>query len=364
MNLRQDMIPLLRETWGGFQDDEAGQLGAALSYYTMFSLFPLVLLLTAILGYVLRTEDTQQDILRVVGQNISPQLRESLEAAMEGLANNAGAATAVGLVTLLMGASGIFQQLNLSFNKIWKVAKPVPGQGVITVVRTTITKRLEAFLMVLAVGVLLIISLVLTGVSQAVLQGAGTWLGFGPDSWVMQGLGVAAGLLITLGLNTLIFALLFRYLPDVNPAWGDVWLGALLTAVIWEVAKRLLAIYIGRSAYASAYGAVGTVLVLMAWIFFSSQVLFLGAEFTCAYAHRLGSRRPVPLPPKPDLVEPELPSEQPAPAAAAPAGGLRRLAIATGAGVLIGSLGSLLAAVVALVLGLRRAAGLLARSEK
>lgn len=368
MNLRQDMIPLLRETWSGFQEDEAGQLGAALSYYTMFSLFPLLLLLTAVLGFVLRTQDTQQQILAVVGQNVSPQLSESLRSAMEGLADSAGAATAVGLVTLLMGASGIFQQLNLSFNKIWKVAKPVPGQGIVMVVRATLTKRLEAFAMVLAVGLLLIVSLVLTGLTQVVLQGAGDLLGFGVDSWVMQALSVALGLLITLGLNTLIFALLFKFLPDVRPPWRDVWLGALLTSVIWEIAKRLLAVYIGRSAYASAYGVVGTVLVLMAWIFFSSQVLFLGAEFTRAYAQRLGSRRPQPASPQPDLVEPELPPEQPeAPApAAAPGGLLRKLAIATGAGVLIGSLGSLLAAVVALVLGLRRAAGILAppQSEK
>lgn len=359
---RQDVIPLLRDTWSGFQEDEAGQLGAALSYYTMFSLFPLLLLLTAVLGYVLRTEDTQQRILAVVGQNISPQLGQSLESAMDSLADSAGAATAVGLITLLMGASGIFQQLNLSFNKIWKVAKPVPGLGLVTVVRATVTKRLEAFAMVLGVGVLLIASLVLTGLTQVLLQGAGSFLGYGEDSWVMQALSVALGLLITLLLNTLIFALLFRFLPDVDPAWGDVWLGALLTAVIWEVAKRLLAIYIGGSAYASAYGVVGTVLVLMAWIFFSSQVLFLGAEFTRAYAYRLGSRRPLPAPPQPDLVEPELPPEQPEAAApaAAPGGLLRKLAIATGAGVLIGSLGSLLAALVALVLGLRRAAGLLA----
>ncbi|GAB4202939.1 MAG: hypothetical protein OHK0022_26630 [Roseiflexaceae bacterium] len=364
MNLKQDLVPLLRETWQGYQEDEAGQMGASLSYYAMFSIFPLLLLLTAVIGFVLRNPDsqaTQQEILRVVATNFSPQLSEALSEVLSGVANAAGAATAVGIATLLLGASGVFQQLDLSFNRIWKVPKAPEGAGVWYSVRTTITQKLFSFGMVLSVGFLLLVSLALTGLTQALLQGAGEFLGFGNDSMVMQTLSGLAALLVTLLLNTLIFALLFKYLPDIRIPWSDVWLGAVLTAIIWEIAKRLLALYIGRSAYASAYGVVGTVLVLMAWIYFTSQVLFLGAEFTKAYAFRLGSRRPAPPAPAeptpPALVEPELP---PVPAPAQ--GLLGKLAIATGAGVLLGTLGSLLAAVVALTLGARRALGLFRRS--
>ncbi|HEU4329181.1 MAG TPA: YihY/virulence factor BrkB family protein [Roseiflexaceae bacterium] len=362
MNLKQDLVPLLQETWQGFQEDEAGQLGAALSYYAMFSIFPLLLLLTAVIGFVLRNPDTQaaqQQILSVVATNFSPQLSQALEDVLSGVANAAGAATVVGIVTLLMGASGVFQQLDLSFNRIWKVPKAPEGAGVWYSVRTSVTQKLFSFGMVLSVGFLLLVSLALTGLTQILLNGAGNFLGFEADSMVMQTVSGLAALLVTLLLNTLIFALLFKYLPDTKIAWGDVWLGAVFTAIIWEIAKRLLAIYIGGSAYASAYGVVGTVLVLMAWIFFTSQVLYLGAEFTKAYAYRLGSRRPVPQPaeepPPPPLVEPELP---PAPAQ----GLIGKLAIATGAGVLLGTLGSLLAAVVALTLGARRALGLFRRN--
>lgn len=363
MNVRHDLVPLLRETWQGFQEDEAGQLGAALSYYAMFSIFPLLLLLTAVIGFVLRNPDTQaaqQQILDVVATTFSPQLSRALEDVLSGVANAAGAATAVGIVTLLMGASGVFQQLDLSFNRIWKVPKAPEGASMWYNVRTTIIQKLFSFGMVLSVGFLLLVSLALTGLTQILLNGAGQFLGFGANTLVMQTLSGLAGLLVTLLLNTLIFALLFKYLPDTKIAWGDVWLGALVTAVLWEIAKRLLALYIGRSAYASAYGVVGTVLVLMAWIFFTSQVLYLGAEFTKAYAYRLGSRRPVPQPaeePAPaPLIEPELPPP--------PAQGLiGKLAIATGAGVLLGTLGSLLAALIALALGARRALGLFRRPQ-
>jgi membrane protein len=200
--------------------------------------------------------------------------------------------------------------------------------------------------MVLAVGFLMLISLALTGVTQALLGALNA------VPVVGGGFGFVIGLLITVALSTLIFALLFKYLPDTEVRWSDVLLGALVTAIIWELAKRLLALYIGHSSFASAYGAVGTVLVLMAWVYFSSQVLFLGAEFTEVYARRHGSRSARPA----TSTEPV---EQPSPlptTAVRPSPSTGAMAAATGAGLLVGAIGGMIAGVAALIIGARRAA--------
>lgn len=352
MNLKKDVLPLLLETWQCFQKNNAGQLGAALSYYATFSIFPLLLLLLAGLGFVLGywpvAIDAQEQILQVISQNFSPQLSETVGDILEVLKDQASTATGIGLIVLLVGASGVFQQLDSSFNKIWNVPDKPEGASFISTIVDLVQNKLFSFGMVLSVGFLMLVSLTLTGVSQALL-------GVLNDLPIIGGyVGYLLGLFLTLLLSTLIFALLFRFLPDAKVEWRDVWLGAVLTAVIWEVAKRLLGIYIGRSSYASAYGAIGTVLVLMAWVYFSSQVLFLGAQFTEVYSRRFGSRAPKPEP-EPES-EPE-PEPEPVPVAPLPRGqhSTGRVAIAGGAGVLVGVLGSVAAVVVALVVGVRRA---------
>ncbi len=359
VNVKTDMLPLLKETVSEFQQDEAAQLGAALAYYAMFSIFPLLLLLVAGLGFVLRSWDqaidVQQQILSAAATNFSPQMAETLAAILSGVKSQAGGATIVGLVTLLIGASGVFQQLDLSFNRIWDVPKPTESAGLLHTVWRTVRTKLFSFGMVLAVGFLLLVSMVISAVSQALLE-------------QLQGLpvvggaaGFALGLLISFSLNTLVFMLLFKFLPDTVVYWRDVWLGALVTALVWELAKYLLAWYIGRSAQSySAYGAVGTVLVLMVWIYFSSQILYLGAEFTQVYSRRHGSRAE-----RPHLTE-EVAAERAAAEAAAqaqsPAPGTsasspKRLAVAAGAGVALGLVGTVIAAAVGLVLAVRRVAG-------
>lgn len=279
------IVPMLKETFDEYKQDETEQLGAALAYYAVFSIFPLLLLLLAIMGFVLGSEaDVQQQIMSAIAANFSPQLSTSLSEALNVVKESAGTATAVGLVTLLLGASGVFQQLDRTFNKIWGI-KPKPQKGgIVETITTTVREKLFSFGMVLAVGFLLLVSLALTGITNALLS-------VFADIPVIGGAGgFLFGLAVTLALNALIFALLFKFLPDTTVHWSDVWLAAFLTAVVWEIAKRLLALYIERSAFATAYGAVGSLLVLMAWIYFSSQVLFLGAEFSQVYARRRGSR--------------------------------------------------------------------------
>ncbi|HEX5689394.1 MAG TPA: YihY/virulence factor BrkB family protein, partial [Roseiflexaceae bacterium] len=282
MNLAQDAVPLLKETWQEFQEDEASQLGAALAYYATFSIFPLLLLLLAALGFVLRywdnAIDAQEQILTVVAQNFSPQLSQTFRDLLDVLKEQAGAATGIGLVTLLLGASGVFQQLDASFNKIWKVPKKNDASGIVATVWNLARTKLFSFGMVLAVGFLMLVSLALTGVTQALLSAFSDVPLLGNLPIVGRAVGFVGGLAVTLLLSTLVFALLFKYLPDTRVLWGDVWLGGLFTAIIWELAKRLLAFYIDYSSRSfSAYGAIGTILVLMLWVYFSSQILFLGA---------------------------------------------------------------------------------------
>jgi membrane protein len=352
MNLRHDLLPLLKETYGEFQADEASTLGAALAYYALFSLFPLLLLLIAGLGYVLQYWDTainvQDEILAAVSRNFSSQLSDALKEILGGIKDNAGGATVIGLITLLIGASSVFQQLDLSFNKIWKVPVPEQSGGLIASVLQTVRTKLFSFGMVLAVGFLLLVSMALTGITQALL-----------DSFqhvpVIGGVaGYLIGLATTLLLNTLVFALLFKFLPNTIVRWGDVGLGALVTAALWEIGKNLLALYIGRSGQSwSAYGLVGTVLILMAWIYFSSQILFLGAEFTEVYSRYHGSRKPQAAePPVPDSVPETMRAIPPIPKPTQPD---RRVANATGTGLLIGLVGGVLAALAALGIGMVKA---------
>lgn len=288
MNLKQDIWPLLAETWDEFQKDEAGQCGAALAYYTMFSIFPLLLLLLAGLGFVLRYWDSainvQDTVLSVFSQHFSRQFGDTLREIVGNIKNQAGSATGIGFVTLLIGASGVFLQLDTSFKKIWKVDGPQQNVSWIAFGVSLVRDRLFSFGMMLVLGLLLIVSLALTGVTQALIGGLSHLPLIG------GGLGYLAGLFVTVLLNAFIFALLFKYLPGTKIQWRDVALGAAVTAVMWELAKHLLALYIAHNNYVNAYGTVGTVLVLMAWIFFSSQVVFLGAEFTEVYSRRHGSR--------------------------------------------------------------------------
>src|SRR5205085_2049159 len=203
---------LLKETGQEFQKDEAGQLGAALAYYAMFSIFPLLLLLLALLGFVLKYWDqainVQEQMLAVVSQNFSPQLGETLGQILAVVKNQAGAATGIGLVTLLLGASGVFQQLDMSFNKIWNVPPKPPKPGIANTVISALREKLFSFGMVLAVGFLLLVSLALTGITDALLSGLGNLPVVGAAA------GFVIGLVVTMALKPLIFALLLKYLPD------------------------------------------------------------------------------------------------------------------------------------------------------
>ncbi|MEM8533921.1 MAG: YihY/virulence factor BrkB family protein [Chloroflexota bacterium] len=307
MRLRKDFLPLLQQTWTEFQEDGAVQLGAALAYYTMFSIFPLLLLLISGLGFFLSSdlgsllsdqcqgEEVQACVLGVFGDSFSPEFSATLGEVLEGISSQARTGSIIGIITLIFAASGIFGQLNLIFDRIWKIPKQSEKGGILTTVQKALTQKLTAFAMVAAAGVLLIFSLVLTGVVDTLLRGidnapfVGQVGGINDLPFIGGFLGIAVTTLVTIGVNALIFMILFKYLPATKVAWKDVWMAALFTAALWEIAKRLLNLYISSGSYSSAYGVIGTALILMVWIYFSSQILFLGAEFSYVYAQRFGS---------------------------------------------------------------------------
>src|SRR5262249_54993223 len=280
-------VALLKETWDEFGKDEAEQLGAALTYYAIFSIFPLLILTLAAIGFALRygsaAIDAQQQILLAAERTFSPQFSETLRQTLEIIQAGAATATGAGLITLIFAASSVFQHLKNSFRKIWRVPKESPS-GVHHYILNLILARLFAAATMLAIAPLLLVSLIMSTLSE--------WLAKALSSAPVIG-GVAEYLIgsgMAFALSALIFALLFKYLPGIKVRWSDVAPGAVMTALLWEVLKRFLTLYIAHSRYAGAYGVVGAVLVLMFWIYCSGQVLFFGAEFTEVYSRRYGSR--------------------------------------------------------------------------
>ena len=272
---------LLRTTATEWSEDKVPRLGAALAFYSVLSIAPLLLIAIAIAALVFGQEAASGQL---VGQIRGLVGKEGAEAVQQMLKNaqkpGAGIlATVVGFVTLLSAASGVFGQLQDAMNTIWEV-QPREGRGVLGIVKD----RFFSFTMVLGTGFLLLTSLIL---STAVAAAFGFVGGLAPG---LKPLLAAGDLLVSAVVVTLLFALIFKLLPDARIAWRDVWVGAGLTTALFLVGKALIGAYLGRSGYGSAYGAAGSLVVLLVWIYYSSQILFFGAEFTKVYAERYGNR--------------------------------------------------------------------------
>ncbi len=272
---------VLKQTVKDWADDKAPRLGAALAYYTVFSIAPLIVIVIAIAGIWFGREAAQQQIIDqiagMVGQQGAEGIAGMLQAAnkpKEGMI-----ASALAVVTLIFGATGVFIQLQDALNTIWEV-KPKPGRGIMGFVR----QRLLSLAMVFGIGFLLLVSLVMS----AGLAAAGKWF----SSAMPGGDGVwqVLNFVISFVVVAVMFTLMFKYLPDVKIAWKDVWLGGALTALLFTIGKFALGMYLGRSSVSSAYGAAGSLVILLLWIYYSAQILFLGAEFTQVYANRFGKK--------------------------------------------------------------------------
>ena len=272
---------LLKSTAHEWSEDKVPRLGAALAFYSVLSIAPLLLISIAVAALIFGQEAASGQL---VGQIRGMVGKEGGEAIQEMLKNarkpGAGLfAAVVGFVTLLFAASGVFGQLQDAMNTIWEV-QPKPGRGILGFLKD----RFLSFGMVLGTGFLLLISLVLSTAVAATFNFVG---GMAPG---LKPLLQVGDFLVSAVVVTLLFALIYKWLPDARIAWRDVWVGAGLTTTLFLVGKALIGAYLGRSSYGSAYGAAGSLVVLLVWIYYSSQILFFGAEFTQVYANRYGSR--------------------------------------------------------------------------
>lgn len=270
---------LFVETFNDWNEDKAPRLAAALAYYTIFSLAPLLIIAIAVAGIFFGETRAQEEVMAQARGFLGQQGAEALGGLLEASNRTGGGtlAAAIGFATLLFGAAGVFGQLKDAMNTIWEVA-PRPNQGVWGFLRTNVL----SFTMVLAVGFLLLVSLLISTVVNAVAA----YFAGGAESvfWLVVNFLVQAA--ITFGL----FALIFKELPDAEIAWRDVLLGAGFTTLLFALGRYLISFYLAQTATGSTFGAAGSLVVILVWIYFSSQILFFGAEFTQVYARRYGSR--------------------------------------------------------------------------
>jgi len=264
-----------------FADDKAPKLGASLAFYTIFSLSPLLVIIISISGLIFGPDAARGEIVNEIGDLIG---REGAEVVQTALKNTNDPETGIisliiSLVTLAIGSTVVFIELQDSLDMIWKV-KPKPGRNFI---KGLVKDRVQSFALVVATGFLLLVSLVVSAGITALgnyLQGR---INLPFD--LMQ----IINLVISLAVMFVLFGLIYKVLPDVHLGWKEVWFGALVTAGLFTLGKYLISLYLGSNTLGSTYGAAGSLVILLLWVYYSAQILFLGAEFTQVYANKFGS---------------------------------------------------------------------------
>ncbi|MEO5734554.1 MAG: YihY/virulence factor BrkB family protein [Rubrivivax sp.] len=275
--------PLVKQSVTAWIDDYAPSMGAALSYYTVFSLAPMLLIVVAIAGLVFGEEAARGALFEqldgLMGQQAAAAVQGMLAAASQP--TEGVLATVVGVVVVLIGATTVFSELQDALDRIWRAPAREKNGGVIGLLRT----RFLSFGLILAIAFLLMVSLV----ASAAIAALGKWWGpmFGAWELAAQAVTFAFGLLVT----TIGFAMIYKLMPRATVQWHDVWIGAIVTAVLFSVGRLLIGLYIGKSGVASSYGAAGSLVVVFVWVYYSAQIFLLGAEFTWVYATRYGSKR-------------------------------------------------------------------------
>jgi membrane protein len=267
-------------------NDNCLRLAASLAYYTALSLAPLVLLIVGVIGLVLDRQQVGSQLSAQLEGLIGPAGRELVTSILAATSPQGGTlATLIGLGTLLIGATAVFGELQATLNLIWEV-RPAPTHGVWAGIWAVLRERLFSLALVLALAFLLLVSLVIS----AALAGAAAWLQ-GPEQALLSRL---LELAVSLLVLTFVFALLYMYVPDAEIGWRDVWLGGLITAVLFTLGKTAIGFYLGQASVGSAYGAAGSLVVLLVWVYYSALIMFFGAEFTHAWATRQGEVTPQP----------------------------------------------------------------------
>jgi membrane protein len=274
------VLELFRRAVWAWWEDNALRLGASLAYYTLFAIAPVLLVAIAIAGLVFGPEAVRGEIVGQLESLIGRDGAQTVQSMLEGASRPRSGilATIVGSITFVFAATGAFLELQTVLNTIWRV-KPNPELDIIGFIQD----RVRSFGIVVAIGFLLLVSLAVS----AALAAAGTWFDRNVPGipFVWQALHAA----VSLAIITVLFAILYRFLPDVKLEWSDVLAGAFVTAVLFSFGKQAIGLYLGQSATTSAYGAAGSVIVLLLWVYYSTQILLLGAEFTRLYAETHGS---------------------------------------------------------------------------
>jgi membrane protein len=269
--------------WGAakaWKADDAFKHSAAVSFYTLFSLAPITIIAVTVAGVFLGREEANRQFMGQVEQLIGPASSEMIQSAAEAsqTEGNSGIKTAIGVVLMLFGATTVFAQLQDSLNKIWDVrGKPSKSGWLLLLIH-----RLVSLAMVLTVGFLLLVSLILTTFLTRALERFESGLLSSPA--LMNTADLVVGLIVI----TVLFALLFKVMPDVQLRWRDVWIGAAVTAVLFTIGRRLIALYLGHSTVASIYGTAGSLVALLIWVYYSCAILFYGVEFTRMYREAHG----------------------------------------------------------------------------
>jgi len=276
---------LLKLTYQGWKEDKASRLAAALAYYTIFSLAPMLVIIIAVTGLFWQRDVVQSQLMNQIEGLVGADGRAFVSDLLTGASNPAQGifATVAGVITLMLGALGVFNELHNALNTIWEV-KEEETKGFLESIKQVIFNRLLSFTMILGIGFLLLVSLVISAGISAVEETIGNAV---PLSEILLQL---VNLIISIGVITVLFALIFKFLPDAEIAWRDVWLGAFVTAILFSLGKFLIGLYLGNSAVASSFGAAGSLVLLLVWIYYSAQILLFGAEFTQVYANELGSK--------------------------------------------------------------------------
>jgi membrane protein len=275
------LLTLLRKSAAAWNTDDASSMGAALAFYTLFSIAPLVIMVIAVASLIFGPDAAQEHILgqlRTLTGNAGAQAVADLLQSANSPAKSVLTAL-VGTVILLLGATTVFTELYGNLNRIWRSPSAPKASGIWHLLRT----RILSFGMILGIQFLLIVSLVVS----AALAAAGAWWGTRFTGWSV--VDQAVNLIMSLAIYTVAFAMIYKYLPRAHIAWHDVWIGAIVTAVLFEIGKLLIGL-VGMASITAAYGAAGSLVVLLIWVYYSAQVFLLGAEFTRVYAYREGSR--------------------------------------------------------------------------
>ncbi len=277
-----DLWVMVRHSVSAWIDDYAPSMGAALAYYTMFSIAPLLVIVIAVAGILFGNDAAQGHVLAelrgIMGDEGALVVEGLLKSASDP--EKSSLAALVGIITLLVGATSVFAELQSALDRIWRAEATPPSEGVWPWLRT----RVLSLGMILGLGFLLLVSLVVS----AALAALGKWWGplFGAWELILE----TINFIVTFVIVTLIFAMIYKSLPRVSIDWRDVWIGATVTALLFTVGKLLIGLYLGRTGIASAFGAAGSLVVLLVWVYYSAQIFLLGAEFTWVYTHRHGSR--------------------------------------------------------------------------